>query len=123
RPVLGSHGNVRATAAFYRPRELGFFELPCRMPDWKATVAETPLISVVDDDPAVRDALWRLMDSAGFNAKVFASAEDFLNSSCLAETACLILDVQMPGMTGLQLQRRLGDSHLSVPIIFISGHA
>ncbi len=81
------------------------------------------MISIVDDDAAVRDALWRLMDSAGLKAEMFASAEDFLDRSCLPDTTCLILDVRLPGMSGLELQRRLTASHRDLPIILISGHA
>src|SRR5882762_9202476 len=79
--------------------------------------------SIVDDDPAVRDALWRLMDSAGLAATAFSSAEEFLASPSRDETTCLILDVRMPGMNGLELQRHLVASNWKVPIIFISAHA
>ncbi len=84
---------------------------------------ENPTISIVDDDPAVRDALWRLMDSAGLAATAFSSAEEFLASPSRDETTCLILDVHMPGMDGLELQRQLVASNWKVPIIFISAHA
>jgi FixJ family two-component response regulator len=86
-------------------------------------VSETPLISVVDDDESVRRSISRLMKSAGFRAKNFASAEDFLSSGRAQDSACLILDVQMPGMGGLQLQRHLGAVGYSIPIIFITGHS
>ena len=85
--------------------------------------AENSTISIVDDDPAVRDALWRLMDSAGLPATVFASAEEFLAAPNRGETTCLIVDVRMPGMDGLELQRHLIASNWKVPIIFISAHA
>jgi FixJ family two-component response regulator len=84
---------------------------------------ENLTISIVDDDPAVRDALWRLMDSAGLAATSFASAEEFLTCPSRDETSCLILDVRMPGMDGLELQRHLAASNWKVPIIFISAHA
>lgn len=84
---------------------------------------EKPTISIVDDDPAVRDALSRLMDSAGLEATAFSSAEEFLASPSRDETTCLILDVRMPGMDGLELQRRLVASNWRAPIIFISAHA
>ena len=84
---------------------------------------ENTTISIVDDDPAVRDALWRLMDSAGLAATAFSSAEEFLASPTRDETTCLILDVRMPGMNGLELQRHLVASNWKVPIIFISAHA
>jgi len=80
------------------------------------------LISIVDDDQSVREATMSLLKSNGFRTEVFTSAEDFLGSSHLDETKCLILDVQMPGMSGLQLQRRLASENRPIPIIFISAH-
>ena len=80
------------------------------------------LISIVDDDESVREATTSLLKSNGFRAEVFSSAEDFLASRYLDETKCLILDVQMPGMNGLELQRRLASENRSIPIIFISAH-
>jgi FixJ family two-component response regulator len=80
------------------------------------------LISIVDDDQSVREATTSLLKSNGFRAEVFSSAEDFLASRYLDETKCLILDVQMPGMNGLELQRRLASENRSIPIIFISAH-
>lgn len=81
-----------------------------------------PLISIVDDDESVRDALKSLLDSMGFRAEVFASGEAFLNSPHLSQTDCLIADVRMPGMTGLELQERLNAANSSIPIVFISAH-
>ena len=80
-------------------------------------------ISVVDDDAALRKAIKGLLKSAGFHAEVFASAEEVLNSGRLSGTACLILDVRMPGMSGIELQDRLIASGRMVPIIFITAHA
>jgi FixJ family two-component response regulator len=81
-----------------------------------------PLISIVDDDESVRGALKSLMDSMGYRAEVFASGEAFLKSPYVAQTHCLIADVRMPGMTGLELQERLNASGSPVPIVFISAH-
>ena len=78
------------------------------------------LISVVDDDDSVRESLQRLIRSVGFGVKAFASAEDFLNSDHLCNTHCLILDVRMPRMNGIELQRQLVASHHEIPIIFIT---
>lgn len=89
---------------------------------WKVLVTE-PVISIVDDDESVRDAIESLLKSVGYIAKVFPSAGDFLRSGQLDDTGCLILDVQMPGMSGLELQSRLMASKSRVPIIFISAHA
>jgi FixJ family two-component response regulator len=80
------------------------------------------LISVVDDDASVRESLQCLIRSFGFAVEVFASAEEFLNSGRLLITRCMILDVRMPGMNGLELQRRVAASHSEVPVIFITAH-
>lgn len=82
----------------------------------------TPVISIVDDDESVRAALKSLIDSVGFRAEVFGSGEEFLKSRYLSETDCLIADVRMPGMSGLELQERLNAAGSSVPIVFISAH-
>ena len=81
-----------------------------------------PLISIVDDDESVREAIESLMKSVGYTAKVFPSASEFLRSGCLDFTGCLILDVQMPGMSGLELQNHLVASKCRIPIVFISAH-
>jgi FixJ family two-component response regulator len=85
-------------------------------------VAKIPLISVVDDDDSVRESLRGLLRSVKFGVEAFASAEEFLSSGRVPETDCLILDVRMPGMGGLELQRRLVSSHPQMPVIFISAH-
>ena len=85
-------------------------------------VANPLLISVVDDDESVRESLDGLFRSFGFGVKVFPSAEAFLNAQNLSDTDCLILDVRMPGMDGLELQRRLLASDQKIPVIFITAH-
>src|SRR5262249_20892463 len=85
-------------------------------------VPTNPMISVVDDDASVREALKGLLKSAGFHAEAFASAEEFLDSGQLANTACLILDVRMPGMGGLELHRRIVAGDSRVPVILITAH-
>jgi len=82
-----------------------------------------PLISIVDDDFSVRRSTRRLLRCCGLRAEVFPSAEDFLQSGLAAETTCLLLDVRMPKMDGLELQRRLGEAHQLIPIIFLSARA
>jgi FixJ family two-component response regulator len=83
---------------------------------------ESCLIAVVDDDEAIREATESLLRAVGFRAVVFPSAEDFLRSSHLQDTACLIVDMRMPGMSGLELQRQLAAANYSMPIIFITAH-
>jgi FixJ family two-component response regulator len=86
-------------------------------------VPSVPLISIVDDDDALRNSLDDLIRSIGFRTEGFASAEAFLSSSQARDTACLILDVRMPGMNGLDLQRHIVGANWRVPIIFITSHA
>ena len=82
---------------------------------------ERPLLSVVDDDESVRESLPDLLREFGFAARAFSSARDFLSSDYLDETRCLILDVAMPGMSGLDLQQELKHRGKEIPIIFITG--
>jgi FixJ family two-component response regulator len=81
----------------------------------------TPVVFVVDDDVSVRESLEALIATAGWRTKIFASAVDFLESCHDTSPRCLILDVSLPGLSGLDLQRRLGDRR-DMPIIFITGH-
>ena len=85
-------------------------------------MAKLPLISVVDDDESIRESLNGLIRSVGFVVAVFASVEEFLSSDDLRNTDCLILDVRMPGMNGLDLQRELGTNHHQIPVIFVTAH-
>jgi FixJ family two-component response regulator len=80
------------------------------------------LISVVDDDASVREALCRLLRTVGFEVNAFASAEEYLSSDQPKKPDCLILDVCMPGMSGIELQRQLLASHCEIPAIFITAH-
>jgi FixJ family two-component response regulator len=84
------------------------------------TCSQTPTIAVVDDDEAVRDALGNLLASLDLGVATFASAEEFLASPAAAAAACLITDVQMPGMSGLELQRHLADRGNRMPVILIT---
>ena len=79
-------------------------------------------IAVVDDDESVRESLLGLVESVGYDAAPFRSAEEFLNLKRLDEFACLILDVRLPGMTGLELYCRLITRHEQVPTVFITAH-
>ena len=80
----------------------------------------SPLVVIVDDDDLMRSALQCLMKEAGFQALTFASAEEFLNSGEQERTACLIADIRMPGMSGLDLQSKLNRDRIRIPIIFIT---
>ncbi len=80
------------------------------------------LISIVDDDESVRRTTKLLVESLGYRAAVFESAESFLKSDQLYDTSCLVVDLQMPGMNGLQLQSHLADEGYSIPIIFITAY-
>jgi len=82
----------------------------------------TRIIAIVDDDESVRFALKGMMKSLGLPAQAFASAEDFLNSGILHQIACLIADIRMPGMSGLDLQKKLNAEHYRIPTIFITAH-
>jgi FixJ family two-component response regulator len=80
------------------------------------------LVAIVDDDELMRGALQGLLKEAGFSTRAFPSAEAFLTSGQRDETACLIADVRMPGMSGIDLQARLNADQLKIPIIFITAH-
>ena len=81
-----------------------------------------PIISIVDDDISIRKSLDRLIRSAGLKVLVFASAEEFLNSAQPLKADCLILDIQLPGMSGIELLHYLKTQKYKVPIIFITAH-
>lgn len=86
------------------------------------TLTRTGTIAIVDDDEDLREALGSVMKAAGLSFRTFASAEEFLACDDCEETACLILDVRLPGMSGIELQRRLADAHSRLPIIFATAH-
>ena len=81
-----------------------------------------PIVFVVDDDPSVRDALHWLIRSVGLRVQTFGSAQEFLDRQLPDAPACLVLDVQMPGLSGLDLQRDLAKAGVQLPIVFITGH-
>jgi FixJ family two-component response regulator len=85
-------------------------------------ITNIPLISIVDDDDTVRAATESLVKSLGFETSTFASADSFLQSLSLSETRCLILDVQMPNMSGIELQERLSNLGFEIPIIFMTAY-
>ena len=83
---------------------------------------DTHLIAIVDDDKSVQSALQDLVEADGFSARTFGSAEEFLESGLQRKVACLITDIRMPGMSGLDLQARLKADGYKTPIIFITAH-
>src|ERR1700731_4664159 len=87
-----------------------------------AIQGKTKLVATLDDDDSVRTALEGLLKAVGLPAQAFASAEEFLKSGQQHETACLIADIRMPGMSGLELQAQLNAEHCRIPTIFITAH-
>jgi FixJ family two-component response regulator len=86
------------------------------------TPMKTQLVTIVDDDELMRSALQGMLKSVGLPSQVFASAEEFLKSGQQRQTACLIADIRMPGMSGLELQAKLNAEHCRIPTIFITAH-
>lgn len=80
------------------------------------------IIAVVDDDPSVREGLSSLIRSAGLRVETFASAQEFLSHSGAETFSCLVLDLQMPGLSGLDLQKHMTEAEIEIPIIFLTGH-
>jgi FixJ family two-component response regulator len=86
------------------------------------TQTNTGVIAIVDDDEPLREALGSLIKAAGFSVRTFASAEEFVAREDSDRTACLVLDVRLPGMSGIELQKRLIETNSRLPIVFITGH-
>jgi FixJ family two-component response regulator len=87
-----------------------------------ASESKTKMVAIVEDDESYRLAVQRLLKSAGLSVRSFASAEDFLSSGQQQETGCLIADIRMPGMSGLDLQAKLISNHYPIPTIFMTAH-
>jgi FixJ family two-component response regulator len=81
-----------------------------------------PVVAIVDDDPSAREGLQSLIESAGWRTETFASAQEFLARPGAEAPSCLVLDLQMPGLSGLDLQKRMAEVGLEVPIVFLTGH-
>jgi FixJ family two-component response regulator len=82
----------------------------------------SPIIAIVDDDPSVREGLQSLLRSAGWKTESFGSAQEFLSRNRAQAPSCLILDLQLPGLSGLDLQQRMAEADLDIPIVFLTGH-
>ena len=85
-------------------------------------MSEAPLIAIVDDDALARDGIRELVESLGYNAVTFMSAENFLESGMIAETTCLVTDLQMPGLSGLELQEALQSQGYQTPVVLITAY-
>jgi len=83
---------------------------------------ELPVIAIVDDDPSVREGLSSLIRSAGLKVETFTSAQEFLARPDTDAASCLVLDLQLPGLSGLDLQKRMAEVGLEIPIVFLTGH-
>src|SRR5213079_2889318 len=81
-----------------------------------------PVVFVVDDDPSVRRAIQRLVESVGLQVELFGSAQEFLRSERPDAPSCLVLDIRLPGISGLDFQRQLAEANIHIPIIFITAH-
>jgi FixJ family two-component response regulator len=88
-----------------------------------AVQGKTKLVTIVDDDDSVRSALYGMLRAVGLPALAFASAEEFLKSGQQHHTTCLIADIRMPGISGLELQAKLNAEHCRIPTIFITAHS
>jgi FixJ family two-component response regulator len=95
--------------------------MPTRVAANAAKESRPTLISIVDDDECVREAMGGLVRSLGYVSAIYSSAEDFLDSNRVTDTSCLITDLHMPGLTGVELHRRLLADGFTVPTIFITG--
>ena len=82
----------------------------------------SPVIAIVDDDPSAREGLHSLIRSVGWRVEMFGSAQEFLARSSLEAPNCLVLDLQLPGLSGLDLQKRMAEVELEIPIVFLTGH-
>ena len=85
-------------------------------------MSNPPTVFIIDDDPAVRDAIGLLLRAGGLSMDTFASAAEFLAAAAARQPGCVVLDVRMPGMSGLDLQKQLQTQGYRIPIIFITGH-
>lgn len=114
-PTGGSPGDDKARGPGHSRRAT-----PGALPVEDAVTAASKLVAVVDDDESVRESLPDLLRSFAFQVEAFRSAEAFLSSGVVARTDCLVLDVAMPGMSGLELQQEMARRNLAVPIVFIT---
>jgi FixJ family two-component response regulator len=85
-------------------------------------MSQSQMVSIVDDDPLAREGIRELVESLGYKALAFVSAQDFLQSGAIAKTGCLITDLQMPGLSGLELQERLQAQGYRTPVILITAY-
>ncbi|CAO3454671.1 Two-component transcriptional response regulator, LuxR family [Azospirillum argentinense] len=92
------------------------------MSDRSAMAVESPFVAIIDDDPSIRESLVSLLRSVGLTALPFASAQEFLQQRLPDAPGCLVLDVRLPGQSGLEFQRELSGTDIHLPVVFITGH-
>jgi FixJ family two-component response regulator len=126
--VAKKGGNTNTEVVFPAGPLHGSVVYPVRRPQrfiyqwWNERLTENPLISIVDDDDLFRAAVEKLVKSLGLTARTFPSAESYLQSSWVKTTRCLIADIQMPNMSGLELQEHLSRLGFDIPVIFITAY-
>src|SRR5262245_33726446 len=115
-------GNATRTARQGQPAKRQNAHFPDPLIRVAAMSDATSTVLIIDDDPDLRESIGRLLRSLGIDVQLFASIADFLKSELPAGPTCLVLDVRLPGQSGLDLQRELGSTNRNIPIIFITGH-
>jgi len=137
---LTGHGNIPASVQAMKGGAVGFLTKPVDEQDLLRAIQEAlerdrrtrqqhaelrdsdAIIAIVDDDPSVREGLSNLIRSVGLRVEAFASAQEFLDRPRTEAPSCLVLDLELPGLSGLDLQKRMAEVELEIPIVFLTGH-
>ena len=138
---LTGHGDIPASVQAMKAGAVGFLTKPVDEEELQKAIQEAierdrqirkkhaelrqsgAKIAIVDDDAAVREGLSRLIRSLGLRPETFASAQEFLDATHADKPSCLVLDLELPGLSGLDLQKRMAEASLDIPIVFLTGHA